>query len=215
LVLAHEEWHPGVIGIVASRVAEHFECPTILLALNAEEGIAQGSGRSYAGFDLHAALCACADHLETFGGHKAAAGLRLRATALEDFRTALSDFTARTHRPTARQLELQIDAEVQLDELTHRAVRELDRLGPFGCANQRPQFAAAGVQLVEPPRRLGGGDRHLGWRWGRPWGAAAGKVFRAVAFGKGDWAEEIQAVEGPLAISFTAAINEFRGYERV
>src|SRR5690606_7539589 len=108
LVLAHEEWHPGVIGIVASRVAEHFECPTILLALNAEEGIAQGSGRSYAGFDLHAALCACADHLETFGGHKAAAGLRLRATALEDFRTALSDFTARTHRPTARQLELQI-----------------------------------------------------------------------------------------------------------
>jgi single-stranded-DNA-specific exonuclease len=215
LVLAHDEWHPGVIGIVASRVAEHFECPAILLALNTDEGIAQGSGRSYAGFDLHAALCACAEHLETFGGHRAAAGLRLRTEALDDFRTALANFTAQTHRPTAQQLDLRIDAEVQLDELTHRAVRELDRLGPFGCANQRPQFAAAGVQLVEPPRRMGGGERHLSLRLRQSAGATAGKVFRAVAFGKGDWAEEIEAVDGPLSISFTAAINEFRGYERV
>jgi single-stranded-DNA-specific exonuclease len=215
LVLAHADWHPGVIGIVASRVAEHYACPTILLALNVDEGIAQGSGRSHAGFDLHAALSACSGHLETFGGHKAAAGLRLRAAALDGFRAALASFTAENHSPTPGDLELPIDAEVQLDELTHRAVRELDRIGPFGCANQRPRFAAGGVHLVEPPRRMGGGDRHLSLRLRQSSGAGAGRVFRAVAFGRGDWADEMQALEGPIAISFSAAINEFRGYERV
>lgn len=215
LVLAHEEWHPGVIGIVASRLAEHFAQPTILLSLNREEGMGQGSGRSHAGFDLHAGLTACAHQLETFGGHKAAAGLKLKANAIDAFRESLVHYVAENHQPTERALELRIDAEVSLDDLTHRTVRELDRLGPFGCANERPRFAASGIVLVEPPRRMGGGERHLSLRLRQTASTGAGKVFRAVAFGKGEWAEDMAAVNGPLAISFAASINEFRGYERV
>lgn len=215
LVLAHEEWHPGVIGIVASRVAEHFERPTILLTLNPEDNTANGSGRSYAGYDLHAALTACADHLQTFGGHSAAAGLRLSASEIDALRVSLSSYATESDEPAEEDLDLRIDAEVRLDELTHRAVSELDRLGPFGCANERPCFASSGIQLVEPPRRMGGGDRHLSLRLRQVGPSGQGKVFRAVAFGRGEWADEIAATLGPLSISYSAAINEFRGYARV
>ena len=214
LVLAHREWHPGVIGIVASRVAEHFQRPTVLLALS-EDGLGQGSGRSFAGFDLYSGLAACSGHLESFGGHHAAAGVRLKADAIEAFRETLAAYTAENHSPTEQDLELRIDAEVHLDDLTHRAVQELERLGPFGCGNARPRFAATGIRLVEPPRRMGGGDRHLSLRLRQSSGGTAGKVFRAVAFGRGDWADEIESTKGPLAVSFAASINEFRGYQRV
>jgi len=215
LVLAHEEWHPGVIGIVASRVAEHFERPTILLALHPEDKTAGGSGRSFAGYDLYSALAACSDHLLTFGGHAAAAGVRLPIENIDAFRESLCHHAAEVHEPTEQDLDLPIDAEIRLDDLTHRAVTELDRLGPFGCANERPRFASTGVQLVEAPRRMGGGDRHLMLRLRQTERSGGGKVFRAVAFGRGDWADEIAAVNGPLSISYSAAINEFRGYQNV
>ena len=78
LVVAHAEWHVGVIGIVAGRIAEHYQRPAIVIALDEQKQTGQGSGRTHGGFDLHAALTACGEHLERFGGHKAAAGLHLR-----------------------------------------------------------------------------------------------------------------------------------------
>ena len=138
-----------------------------------------------------------------------------RPTRSTPFVKSFANYTAENHSPTERELELRIDAEIMLDDLTHRAVRELDRIGPFGCANRRPQFAASGVQLVEPPKRMGGGERHLSLRLRQSTPGGGGKVFRAVAFGKGDWADEIEAAGESLAISFVASINEFRGYERV
>ncbi|MCA9025139.1 MAG: single-stranded-DNA-specific exonuclease RecJ [Planctomycetaceae bacterium] len=210
LVLAHPDWHPGVIGIVASRIAEHFERPAVLIALNEEEKLGQGSGRSFADFDLHSGLSACAEHLISFGGHRAAAGVRVGSENIDAFRDALNAFTKENHQPTSRDVEQKVDAEITFGELTHRAVKDLDCLGPFGMQNRRPVFSATHVDLVEPPRKMGGGERHLSLRVRQ-----AGKVFRAVAFGKADWADELSAVDGPLALCFEANINRFRGYENV
>ena len=210
LVLAHPEWHPGVIGIVANRVADHFQKPTVLIALNEADAQGAGSGRSYAGFDLHSGLAACEQFLLGFGGHKAAAGLRIAADQIDPFRESLSAYVAETHEPTAADLELGVDAEVSLADLSHRAVKELERLGPFGSENRRPVFVTSHVDVPEPPRRMGGGDRHLSLRV-----SAYGKSFRAVAFGKGDWAEEIAEVNGPISVCYTAMLNSFRGRETV
>lgn len=210
LVLAHHDWHAGVIGIVANRVAEHFERPAIMISLNHQEQIGRGSGRSFAGFDLHAGLTSCANHLMTYGGHQAAVGLKIGLECIDAFRDQFCGFVGEHHRVTDRDLEISIDAEVRLADLTLGAVNQLDRLGPFGRENPRPVFTAAQVELAEPPRRMGNGERHLGLTVRH-----YGKVMRAVAFGRGDWADEIAAVKGSIAISFAPNINRYRGRESV
>jgi len=210
LVLAHADWHPGVIGIVASRVAEHFQKPAILISLHRPDEPGQGSGRSFAGFDLHAGLTACAGHLRSYGGHRAAAGLKIEAARIDDFRTDFCRYVAENHEVRSRDLELAVDAEVRLADLTHRAVTQLESLGPFGEGNKRPIFAATKVELAGAPRRMGEGERHLDLRV-RHYGA----TMRAIAFGQGDWADEMVAVKGPISICFAPVINRFRGQESV
>jgi len=209
LVLAHHEWHPGVIGIVASRVAEEFDKPAILIALK-DDGTGTGSGRSFAGFQLYDALDACRGHLLQFGGHKAAAGLKLQAGNVEAFRESLAAWAAEHFHPTAEDTQLRIDAEVLLSEVNLRAVTELDRLGPFGAANPTPRFMASYVELAEPPKTMGEGARHLSVRIRQQ-----GTVLRGVAFGRAEWAEEMAKVGGPLHISFQPNINTFQGMNRV
>lgn len=209
LVLAHHEWHPGVIGIVASRVAEEFDKPAILIALK-DDGTGTGSGRSFAGFQLYDALDACRGHLLQFGGHKAAAGLKLQAGNVEAFRESLAAWAAEHFHPTAEDTQLRIDAEVLLSEVNLRAVTELDRLGPFGAANPTPRFMASHVELAEPPKTMGEGARHLSVRIRQQ-----GTVLRGVAFGRAEWAEELAKVGGPLHISFQPNINTFQGMNRV
>ncbi len=210
LVLAYEDWHAGVIGIVASRVAEHFEKPAVLISLNRQTNSGQGSGRSFAGFDLHAGLASCRDRLRSFGGHKQAAGLKIDADRIDAFREAFCRFVAENHEVVSRDLELPVDAEVRLADVTYRAVRELDRLGPFGQKNPRPVFAASRIELAGPPRKMGEGERHLSLMVRQH-----GTTLRAIAFGRGEWADEITAANGPLSISFAPMINRFRGRESV
>jgi single-stranded-DNA-specific exonuclease len=210
LVMAQHDWHPGVIGIVANRIAEHFEKPTVLISLDRETNVGQGSGRTFARFDLHSGLAACAEHLQTFGGHHAAAGLRIHADNVEQFRESLHEFVSENHTVTEQDVEQQIDAEVQLKDVSHRAVTELDRLGPFGQSNVRPVFAATRVELAEPPKTMGESGRHLSLKVKQ-----YGTQLRAVAFGQGEWAEEIAQHNGPIDLCFTAAINRFRGRENV
>jgi single-stranded-DNA-specific exonuclease len=130
-VLASHDWHPGVVGIVAGRVAEHFQKPAVLIGLDRATNCGQGSARSFAGFDLHVALTACGEHLLGCGGHKAAAGLRIESSKLEAFREMFCDYVLRHHAPTKEDYELAVDAEVRLSDVTAAAVRELDTLGPF------------------------------------------------------------------------------------
>ncbi len=121
LVLADPDWHAGVIGIVAGRVASHFHKPAIMISLNKADQTGQGSARTFAGFDLHAGLSAAAEHLITFGGHQAAAGLRIHEDHIDGFREQFCEYVAANHEVLERDLELDIDAEVRLADLTHRA----------------------------------------------------------------------------------------------
>jgi single-stranded-DNA-specific exonuclease len=213
MVLAHAEWHPGVIGIVASRVTEHFQKPAVMIAINQSEGVGQGSGRTFGGFDLHAGLTACAEHLIGFGGHRAAAGMKIAAENIDAFRKAFCAYVSSNHAVVESDLEQKIDGEVRLSDLTLSAIVEMDRLGPFGRDNVRPVFACQGVELAEPPRKIGEGERHLSLivRQGN-------RKIRGVSFGHGDWADEISAAVakgGTISICFAPNINRYQGRENV
>jgi len=209
LVIGHHDWHVGVIGIVASRIAEQFEKPTILIALNSSTGIGQGSGRTFGEVNLHAAVSTGVDLLETFGGHPAAIGLKVRADRLDEFRERINAQPVLMSEAEIANPRL-IDAEVTLGELSVRAIKELEYLGPFGCENDRPIFVATGLELAEEPKTMGEGGRHLAIRVKH-----YGTIMRAISFGRGEWAEEMAATSGRLSVCFKPIINEFRGRESV
>lgn len=211
LVIADPEFHAGVMGIVASRVAEHFQKPTILVAMNSETQLGQGSGRTAGSFDLHSALAACRPLLIGYGGHRAAAGLRIHHDRIAEFRDAFAQQAVeQLSGDMSGESELHVDAEVSLHDLTQTAVRELEQLGPFGAEHRRPVFSVSQVELVDEPTTMGGGGRHLSLRIRQ-----GDKVLRCVAFGKGDWAQELAQVSGRLSLCFSAGLNQFRGYETV
>jgi len=159
IVLAGENWHPGVIGIVASRVIEEFGKPAILI--NLENGLGQGSGRSIEGFNLHDALCACREHLLRFGGHELAAGLRIQSDRVAAFAQAFEDYARRCNPDSVTPAALSIDAEASIREFSEQLMRELAWLEPFGQGNPPPLFATRGVRLIAPPRRCGAKNDHL------------------------------------------------------
>lgn len=211
LVLAGRGWHAGVIGIVAARLAEKFYRPVVLVALDplgVKPGI--GSARSAGGFDLYAGLSACAEHLVSYGGHAAAAGLKIEEGRLDAFRTQFCEFAAAEISAQARQPELQIDAEVPFSALTARTVTDIERLAPFGHSNPRPLLCTSEVTLCDPPKPVGGGQRHLSLRL-----AQHGIQFRAIAFGGGEWADELSQTAGPIAVAFRPFMNHFRGRRSV
>jgi single-stranded-DNA-specific exonuclease len=146
LVLAGAGWHPGVIGIVASRLVERHQRPTVVVSLDGEGG-GRGSGRSIPGFDLHAALEACSEHLISFGGHRAAAGLSLRAENLDGFREAFAAHANEVLEPEDLVGTERIDAMVGGVGLGLDLAEELGRLAPFGMGNP-------GVRLMVPSARV-------------------------------------------------------------
>ena len=210
LVLAHADWHPGVIGILASRMAEAYERPAVIIALNEAVRLGQGSARTFNGIDLHSSLTDCAEYLVTYGGHKAAAGLRVQMERIDTFREEFVKRIATVKTAADAGAELKIDAEVVLNDLTFTAVRELDGLGPFGSDHRKPIFAATRCELVEPPKKIGGGERHLSLKVRQ-----FNKVMKAIAFGKADWADQIAATNGPISLCFSPGLNSFNGYESV
>jgi single-stranded-DNA-specific exonuclease len=211
LVLADRGWHPGVIGIVAGRVVDKFNRPVVLVSLDelgAKPGI--GSARSVPGFDLHEALVACAEHLLSFGGHRAAAGLKIEEQKLAGFREQFCQHAAAKLVDSDRIADLWIDAEAPLSAFNVDTVRHLEMLAPFGCGNTRPLVCATGVRLAEPPRRIGGGGRHLAMKI-----VQHGVTLRAVAFGGGDWEPELAALDRSFSIAFHPTINVYGGTRRV
>jgi single-stranded-DNA-specific exonuclease len=146
LVLAGEGWHPGVVGIVASRLVERHHRPVVVISLDGERG-GRGSGRSIPGFDLHGALEACSEHLETFGGHKAAAGLSLKAENVEAFRAAFAKHAGEVLSAEDLKRTERIDAMVGGIGLGLDLAEELGQLAPFGMGNP-------GVRLMVPSARV-------------------------------------------------------------
>ncbi len=211
LVLAGRGWHPGVIGIVAGRLAEKLHRPVVLLSLDEVGGRpAQGSARSVAGFNLHEGLASCAHHFESFGGHAAAAGLKIAEAKIDAFRADFCEYVSTSIQQAERVAELWIDAEAPLSAFNAKVVEQLERLSPFGQGNPRPLLCASDVTLEEPPRRIGGGGRHLSLRV-----AQHGARMRAVYFGGGDDEEKLAAHQGSFSIAFRPVINEFNGRRNV
>jgi single-stranded-DNA-specific exonuclease len=214
LVLADSEWHPGIVGIVASRLADLYARPTLLIALCQErsecEVVGQGSGRSVPGFRLHEALQACSEHLLSHGGHAAAAGFKLRPEAIAAFRDRFCAYTANHFKTGTPAPRLTIDAEVPLSALTLGLLKDLDRLEPYGAENRRPLFLAAGLKVEGEPKRVGNGERHLSFRVRQ-----AGLAQRAIAFGMAERTEELVSTGGSCCLVFTPRLNEWQGYRRV
>jgi single-stranded-DNA-specific exonuclease len=155
-VLAGDGWHPGVVGIVASRVVERYGRPTFLIAFDGEIG--KGSGRSTSRFDLHAALLSCGDLLERYGGHRMAAGLTIHRSQLEAFRERFGEVARQTLAPEDLGPEQRVDLEVGLHEVTWDLERLCRYLEPCGQGNASPVFGVRGVRLTN---RCVVGNGHL------------------------------------------------------
>jgi single-stranded-DNA-specific exonuclease len=173
-VLAGEGWHPGVIGIVASRVVELHHRPTIVISLDGELGT--GSGRSIPGFDLLAALHSAADHMERYGGHRAAAGMTVRRDRVEALRAAIETHATETLTPELLTPRERVDAVVSGGELALPLAEELAKLEPCGVGNPRPRLLITGARF-EDMRAMGDG-RHARFSV-----SSGGTRARAVAFG--------------------------------
>jgi single-stranded-DNA-specific exonuclease len=176
-VLAREEWHEGVIGIVASRLVERYHRPVVLIAGNEREW--KGSGRSTGGFDLHAALAASAEHLIRFGGHKAAAGLSIEPENVSAFADAFAAYADANLAEEELRPAIVVDALVHGSELTLDLCSELARLAPFGLANPGVTLLVAGCELAD--LATVGDGKHLRFRV-KDGGRDAGS---AIAFGFG------------------------------
>ncbi|MBL7152620.1 MAG: single-stranded-DNA-specific exonuclease RecJ [Phycisphaerae bacterium] len=161
IVLASENWHTGVIGIVASRIVDKFYRPTIMINAACENGIAQGSARSIPGFCLLSAIEACSEHLNSFGGHEMAAGITIETEKIEQFAADFEAYARQNLNDADVAAKLNIDAEASIGEFSRGMVSELQMLGPFGQGNPEPVFATRGVRLANPPRRVGTRGDHL------------------------------------------------------
>jgi len=201
IVLASDKWHQGVIGIAASRLAEQYSLPAIMVCLSGEVG--KGSCRSYGGFNLFDALSACSEHLIGFGGHALAAGLNIRSDKLDDFRAALAHYY-RDNRP-APVPEVQPDLLIcDPALLSIENVKSLDMLEPFGNANPRPTMCLYGVKLENASDVGGGKHLRIRVRLGR-------ESFEGIFFSH--TAEGLALKAGDTVdVAFTPQINEFHGH---
>jgi single-stranded-DNA-specific exonuclease len=153
IVLAGDGWHPGVIGIVASRLVEEFGRPTILIGLEGDQG--KGSGRSISRFDLHAGIGACRHLLERFGGHRSAAGITIARDRVDEFARCFNDAARAALSADDLIPELRVDLEVELSELTPGFESLLRHLEPCGVGNPAPMLLTRGVRLAAPPKVVG------------------------------------------------------------
>ena len=206
-VLADHVWHAGVIGIVAGRLADKYNRPVVVIAadpLGVKPGT--GSARSVPGFNLHKAFAACTELLESHGGHAAAAGLKIQQKNVDAFRAAFCKIAAEQIPESGRVAELLIDGEASLQMLTRQTVEQIESLAPFGHGNLRPMLCATQVRLSGVPKRIGATGRHLSMTFDQH-----GVKMRAVAFGGGDWEDELLKIDGPMSIAFRPVINRWQG----
>ena len=206
IVLWSDRWHPGVLGIVASRLIERFHRPTILIASDGDEG--KGSGRSIPGFDVCLALQECREHLIGFGGHSYAAGLTIRTEALETFRERLCGVVSARVTPDDFVPKLSIDGPIDLRNLDEALVEALDRLAPFGIGNAEPLFVADDVKLSLPPAVVSRNHLKLTIR-------QSGRDLDCIGFGMGHMASVIAQNGGKLSVAFVPTINVWQNRSRL
>ncbi len=204
LVLHHDGWHHGVIGIVASKLTEKYNLPCILISFeDGAEGIGKGSGRSIDGFNLHTALSECSEHLERFGGHALAAGLTCTKEKLPEFKKKLEEYAKENISEEDTVKKIEIDFEFAADDATLELAEELSRLEPYGASNPSPLFlmrdcTVTGINSTAT-------NKHSRLTLER-----YGEQYRCMMFGKAP--EELGLTEGDTAdIVFNLSVNEFKG----
>lgn len=208
IVLADQAWHPGVIGIIASKIVEEFSRPTVMIAVADEIG--HGSARSIPSFHILEALESCKNTLLSVGGHAQAAGLKIHPDNINEFREMLNSATSQKLCKTDLVPVLNIDAEVTLSMLSKAIVMELARLSPYGEGNPVPLFAAANVKIVGQPRRIGAKGQHLSFY------VKQGDVsVRAVAFGMGEHADRLKQNGRTCSLAFAVKINTWMDNEQL
>ena len=209
IVLASERWHPGVIGIVASRLVERFHRPTIMIAIDGEEG--KGSARSIPGFHLTEALKACESHLLRYGGHKYAAGLSIARSEIETFRRKIKEVSHQMLSDEDLIPRLGVDAEVGLSEVDDKLVETLELFAPFGPANSRPIFVSRGLEFAGRPAVVG--TSHLKFRVRQD-----NQVLEAIGFGMGGLLPRVQSSAergGFVDLAYTLDFNDWNGQRRI
>jgi single-stranded-DNA-specific exonuclease len=202
IVLCDPSWHRGIVGIVASKILEEHNRPTVILGGDGE--VAKGSGRSIDGFDLYKALCDLSDVLTHFGGHSGAAGVTLEAGKLEEFRVKFEKLARDRIDPKDMAPKIEVDARLDLESVTPQLMKELEMLPPFGCQNPQPVFWAGPLAVISS--KVVGND-HLKLRLKQQ-----GMIFDSIAFGKG----ALHPLKGKAVDAlFNIETNTWRGMESI
>lgn len=203
IVMAGEGWHPGVIGIVASRVVERFHRPTVLIALD-PAGNGRGSARGVPGFHLLEGLQACAVHLDAYGGHRMAAGLAIRREAVDAFRAAFQCHAGGRLGPEQLVPSLTIDLELPLESVNAQLFLELNRFAPYGPGNPEPVLALRDVAARGYPRIVG--ENHL-----KMVVARNGRILDTIGFNLGHLLGRHNLNRGPMTIACRLRENVYLG----
>ncbi len=203
IVVGSRGWHPGVVGIVASRIAKQYHRPTFVIGID-ESGFGKGSGRSIPGVSLVEALDSCRELIEAGGGHEMAAGVSVREERLDAFREALVRSVMAQVEADTLVPKLFIDATVRLSELNLELLDSYELLRPFGTNNPQPLFMASDVRVVGEPRLIK--ERHLKFRFSQD-----GVELEAIYFN----GAEIDLPKPPWDIAFTIDGGEFRGRKQL
>ena len=203
-VVFQENWHKGVIGIVASRLIETYYRPTLVFTRSGDYYAA--SARSVPGFDVYNALEACSEYLEQFGGHMYAAGMTLKAENYEAFKNAFEKVVQETMNPELRTPEMEIDAEIDFSEITPKLVRILKQFEPFGPQNMTPVFVSKNAIDTGYPKFMGANQEHI--RLFVKQNNSEG--FGVIGFGLGNKLD-LTKNQNPFDIAFCIDENEFNG----
>lgn len=207
-VLFADHWHKGVVGIVASRVQDHYYRPTVIMTHS--NGKASGSARSVRGFDVHRAIEQCADILLNFGGHPAAAGLTMELEKVEEFCERFERAVAEMIQAEQLIPSIDIDLEIGFEQINERFYDSMNRMAPFGPSNMRPLFVSHRVSDTGRSRRVGDGT-HLKLDVLQE---GTKKSMKGIAFNMGENLERMQQGE-PFSIVYSLEMNEFNGYSNL
>jgi single-stranded-DNA-specific exonuclease len=176
LVLAHPDWHLGILGIVASRVMKKYFCPVVLITT--ADGVGRGSARSIPGVNLYDGLCACAGDLESFGGHSMAAGLKIKTEKIDRFESKFENFVGDITKPNDFIPKIYIDYELAFDDISEGLIDEIESLNPFGTGNPEPIFMARNITVVSW-KIVGKNHRRMLLKQS---GGSTGNTFHAIHF---------------------------------
>ena len=205
LVIAGHDWHQGVLGIVASRIVELTNKPTIVLSDQAGNGVYKGSGRSVETLNLFQAIDPIRDQFVGFGGHHMAIGITVEDAHLADLANQLEAAANAVRLDSTQQPHLQIDLKVKIEELTEQLVSEIKALGPFGTNNSIPKFELENVHVKEA-KAIGKDGSHLKFAVDD-----GNQSINAIAFKRGELTDVLNNVTNPISLAGTVNTNEWRG----